>query len=199
MRVTKSSIGGVLLAVAAITGCQSGSEGGVNIGSGQSADPVVLDFPVAYVRRAVPTGDEDLRELRTFQAGADLFLRDRASPAAIERNITGAVTNGEWDVRDVDVSFDGEKLVFAMRPPLIENADESEQPTWNPGTWRRRWRRPWTVPRSIPAGSTTTRRTSGPGPPWRPSNDTPAERARGVYLVEMRAWIAARRSANHGC
>lgn len=131
MRVTKSSIGGVLLAVAAITGCQSGSEGGVNIGSGQAADPVVLDFPVAYVRRAVPTGDEDVRELRTFQAGADLFLRDRASPAAIERNITGVVTNGEWDVRDVDVSFDGEKLVFAMRPPLIENADESEQPTWN--------------------------------------------------------------------
>ncbi len=131
MRVTKSSIYAIAVCAAALAGCQSGSEGGVNIGSGQAPDPVVLDFPIAYVKRAVPTGEEDARELRTFQAGADLFLRDRASPTAIERNITFDVTNGEWDVRDVDVSFDGEKLVFAMRPPIIENADESEQPTWN--------------------------------------------------------------------
>ena len=121
----------MLLAAIVLTGCSSGSQGGVNIGSGQSPDPVVLDFPVAYVKRPLPTGEEDLRELRTFQGGADVWLRDRAAPAATERNITAAVTGGQWDVRDLDVSFDGARLLFSMRAPPVAGADESAQPTWN--------------------------------------------------------------------
>lgn len=131
MQVTFPRIACLALAAAVAAGCESGSRNGINIGSGQTPDPVVLDFPVAYVKRPLPTGDEDARELRSFQGGADLWLRDRAAPAALERNITGAITGGEWDVRDVDVSYDGRRLVFAMRPPLIEGAEESEQPTWN--------------------------------------------------------------------
>lgn len=121
----------MVLAAVAISACSSGGQGDVNVGSGQSPDPVVLDFPIAYVQRPLPTGTEDLRELRTFQPGADVWIRDRAAPAAVERNLTVAITNGEWDVRDLDTSFDGNKLVFAMRAPLIEGAQESEQPTWN--------------------------------------------------------------------
>jgi hypothetical protein len=34
-------------------------------------------------------------------------------------------------VRDIDASYDGTKIVFAMRMPLIEGAMDSEQPTWN--------------------------------------------------------------------
>jgi hypothetical protein len=131
MHVTKWRNAVPALAALALAACESSSDGSLDIGGGQSPDPVVLDFPLAYVKRPLPTGDEDVRELRTFQAGADLWLRERTSPSAPERNITGAITNGEWDVRDVDVSFDGNKLVFAMRPPLIEGAEESEQPTWN--------------------------------------------------------------------
>ena len=130
-RVTFSKIGLLAVAAMAIGACRSGSDGGVNIGSGQAPDPVVLDFPIAYVKRPLPNGNEDLRDLRTFQASADVWLRDRAAPAALERNITSGVTDGAWDVRDLDVSFDGNRLVFAMRAPPVPGAEESEQPTWN--------------------------------------------------------------------
>jgi hypothetical protein len=45
----------------AVSGCSSSENGGgggsVAIGGGQGVDPVVLDFPVAYVRR--PLAEED--------------------------------------------------------------------------------------------------------------------------------------------
>ena len=63
--------------------------------------------------------------------GSDLFVRDRASPSSAEINVTGEITGGLGDVRDVEPSYDGTKFVFAMREPLIEGADEEDQPTWN--------------------------------------------------------------------
>ena len=33
-------------------------------------------------------------------------------------------------MKDVDVSFDGKKVVFAMRGPLDDNQDEEDPPTW---------------------------------------------------------------------
>jgi len=121
-----------LAAVAmAIGGCATGHDGDINIGGGQDPDPVVLDFPIAYVKGPLPEGTEDVRELETFQAGSDLWLRDRAAPDSPERNLTFPITGGLWNVRDVDVSFDGTKLIFAMRMPLIPGAMDSEQPTWN--------------------------------------------------------------------
>lgn len=125
------------LAAALLLGaCQSKEGGGINIGSGQDTDPVVVDFPVAYIKRTLPTGmadpfDPDLRQQRNFDGPADVYLRDRANPGALERNISARITNGLWDVRDIDTSWDGRKLVFAMRATLIPNADESEQPTWD--------------------------------------------------------------------
>jgi hypothetical protein len=76
----------IALAIAAIcavlTACSSGSGGtDVTIGSGQNQDPVTLDFPVFYVQRPVPDPDDnmvmdDARELRKFEIGADLFMRN---------------------------------------------------------------------------------------------------------------------------
>ena len=114
--------------------CGGGEGNNVTLGSGQSSDPVVLDFPVFYVKRPAPDpmdAPSDSRELRTFQVGADLFMRDRASPTATERNLTSAITQGLGDVSDVDVSYDGRKVVFSMRARFIEGADEEDQPTWN--------------------------------------------------------------------
>jgi mono/diheme cytochrome c family protein len=95
----------------------------------------VLDIPVAYVRGPVPLpadlDDIDVRELGTVAEGSDLWLRARAAPDVPEQNITERVTGGLWSVRDVDASFVGIRLVFAMRMPLIPGAEESEQPTWN--------------------------------------------------------------------
>ena len=116
-----------------LSGCLS-SDGSAGADTGQNPDPVVIDFPVAYVKRPVPVaGAEtpDARHLLDVRVGADLYLRERAAPSAVERNITGQVTGGKGDVRDVEASFDGTKLIFALRLPLIEGADPEDQPTWN--------------------------------------------------------------------
>src|SRR5262245_50343586 len=104
-------------ALALLVGCTSG-DGGVAPGGGQDPDPVVLDFPIAYVKRPVPEEDMmmagDARRLLEFTPGADLYVRDSSSPSATERNVTADITLGEGDVRDVEASFDGTKVVFAL-------------------------------------------------------------------------------------
>ena len=125
----------LISASAAIAACSQGD--GVSIGTGQDADPVVIDFPVAYIRAPIPVDDngdfaqEDLREQITFDFGADLFYRDRASPSAEAINITGELTQGLAAIRDVEIAYDGSALVFAMRYPFDPNADEEDLPTWN--------------------------------------------------------------------
>ncbi|MCW8997108.1 MAG: hypothetical protein OQK04_00140 [Kangiellaceae bacterium] len=131
----------LIFGLAVIAGC---SEDGTSIEqSGQDPDPVVVDFPIAYVKRPIPVMDDgnggtqrvalDLREPIEFNPGAQLFLRDRASPSAAETNLTEGVFEQDalYDVKDLEVSYDGTKLVFAMRAAEIEGADEDEQPTWN--------------------------------------------------------------------
>ncbi len=126
---------------ATVSSCTSGS---VSVeGSGQDDDPVVVDFPIAYVKRPIPVeldnndieqpAEDILREPVNFFPGANLFIRDRATPSATETNITEALfeEGALFDVKDVDVSYDGTKLVFAVRAPEIEDADEEDQPTWN--------------------------------------------------------------------
>jgi hypothetical protein len=121
----------------ALNACSGG--GGVSLGSGQGADPATVDFPLAYIKRTLPTDpqamqpEDDARLLQTFNVDADLYLRDRASPSAPERNITQRVTGDteQWDVRDLEASYDGNLLIFAMRGPFDENADEEDLPTWN--------------------------------------------------------------------
>jgi hypothetical protein len=121
------------LAATVLAGCG----GGVGIGDGQGADPVVLDVPIVYVQRPLPVDDQgnpldsDATDLLTFNIGADLYVRDRASPSTASRNVTGALTQGLYDIRDLEPSWDGTRVVFAMRGPFIEDADEEDQPTWN--------------------------------------------------------------------
>ena len=124
--------------VAALSACSSGQGGeDVTIGTGQNQDPVTLDFPVFYVKRPVPDptktdiGDTDVRVVNKFEIGADLFMRDRASPSAPEVNLTHEQTDDLGDIRDVDVNFDGTKVVFSMRAKFIKGKDDDEQPTWN--------------------------------------------------------------------
>jgi hypothetical protein len=121
-----------------LNACSSGSGGtDVTIGSGQNGDPVTEDFPVFYVKRPVPDPEElsdaqaDARRLLRFDVGADLYMRDRASPSSPEINITAAETAGLGDIRDLDVDFAGKKVLFSMRAKFIEDADDEDQPTWN--------------------------------------------------------------------
>ena len=111
--------------------------GGASNGSGASAssngpDPLVEDYGIAYVRQPVPEMDtSDVREPASFTAGADLMFRELASPSAVERNVTFSLTGGMGDVRDVEASYDGSKLIFALHLPEIEGAAPEDQPTWN--------------------------------------------------------------------
>ncbi|MEM7433144.1 MAG: hypothetical protein AAF351_14585 [Pseudomonadota bacterium] len=125
------------LASACIFLASCGGGDGVNLGDGQEPDPVVIDFPIAYIRAPVPLDDDgnfeqdDLREQITFDFGADLFFADRASPSAEPVNITGELTQGLAAIRDVEIAYDGSALVFSMRFPFDPNVDEEDLPTWN--------------------------------------------------------------------
>jgi len=122
----------LLLSLSVLSACGGGSGGGSGGTSSAGLDPLVEDFGIAYVRQPVPEVDtDDAREPTSFNEGADLIFRDLASPGANERNISFAVTGGLGDVKDVEASFDGSKLVFALRLPEIEGADPEDQPTWN--------------------------------------------------------------------
>ncbi len=111
---------------------------------GGGEDQAVADFPIAYIKRPVPLNpvngidelaDFDVREILEFNEGGDVYLRDRASPAASERNITSCHTgqgNGDTilggDVKDLETSYDGTKLIFAL---IRARADDDEDETWD--------------------------------------------------------------------
>jgi len=125
-----------IAAAASLAGCGA-SDGSVGVGSGQDPDPVALDFPVAYTKGPLLDEDmalqspTDIREVQRFSVGTDLYLLDRASPTAPEQNITFAETQGLGDVRGVEISVDGTRVLFAMRGPFDPNLDDEDQPTWN--------------------------------------------------------------------
>jgi len=118
-----------------VVACSKGD--GVQIGTGQDPDPVVIDFPIAFIKAPLPIDDngvfqqQDLREQITFDFGADLFFRDRASVSAVSVNITESVSQGLAAIRDVEIDYDGSRLLFAMRVPFDPNLDEEDLPSWN--------------------------------------------------------------------
>ena len=126
----------LLMASILFVACSKGD--GVQIGTGQSADPVIIDFPIAYIKSPLPTDDngifqqQDLREQITFDFGADLFYRDRAAVGALPVNITEDVSMGMAAIRDVEIDYDGSRLLFSMRVPFDPGVDVEDQvATWN--------------------------------------------------------------------
>jgi Hydrazine synthase alpha subunit middle domain len=115
----------------ALVGCSSGISGHApGLAGPQSQDPGTFTYPLAYIKRPPPTADIDVRDLITSTAGGDLYIRDQASAGGVEVNLTKSITTGLGDVRDLDVSPDGKKLLFSLRLPLIKGAKEINQPTW---------------------------------------------------------------------
>lgn len=88
----------------------------VGCGGGESDDSVTVkgNVPIAYVKRPVSTLGNPTDSIMTGRGG-DLYIRDRSSPSASEVNVTGNQTNGQGDVSDPEVSYDGTRLLFAMR------------------------------------------------------------------------------------
>lgn len=103
-------------------------------GSSQGTDPVVVENAVAYVQRPLlydeDTGllvEDDVADPSAFRPGARLYLRDSASTDADALDISSSAFSGTeylnddgqllYDVKDLHVSHDGTRLLFAMRAP----------------------------------------------------------------------------------
>jgi hypothetical protein len=129
------------LPMLAVLGCSSASSGHApGVAGGQTLTPGVTNFPLAYVKRPVLalTGagkitDIDARDLITSITGGDLYIRDQVSGAGTEVNVTGSITMGMGDVRDLDVSPDGTTIVFSLRLPLNPKKPNTDvtQPNWH--------------------------------------------------------------------
>src|SRR6267154_376728 len=127
----------LLLPAWLMAGCAGGVSGHApGLAGVQTQDPGTLNFPLAYVKRpapaSTPKADVDARDLITSTTGGDLYIREQASPGSLETNVTKSITTGMGDVRDLDVSPDGKKLVFSLRLPLNPNKPNTDvtQPNW---------------------------------------------------------------------
>ncbi len=134
-----------------ICGCDVSDSNGREIDTSQEGDPTAVDYPIAFVQRPIPVDEDgapisfDVMDQTAFNPGARLILKDRASPSAKETVITEGLFDGleidpetgqeisTYDVKDLEASADGKKLIFAMRAPNIEGLDDDdpEQSKWN--------------------------------------------------------------------
>ncbi len=104
-----------------------------------------LDVPIAYVKRPIESLANP-RNATNYQPRGDLWIREYASATAPEKNITKDYTRGcdnpepnqaiEGDVSDPAVSYDGKKIVFAMKlgnyhPDDPINNCTDEEYTWS--------------------------------------------------------------------
>ena len=100
-------------AAIAVAGC-SGS--GTAADSGSNTLTINGNVPIAYAKRSTSLNVNPTNGA-PFAAGGDLMIRELSSPSAREFNVTAAITQGNGDVSDPEVSYDGKKIVFAMRCP----------------------------------------------------------------------------------
>ena len=114
-----------LLAALALAGCGSGSDGVTVEG----------DVPLAYTKRSTALS-QNPTDGTSSAAGGDLMLREKSSPSAKEHNVTAGFTLGVGDVSDPEASYDGKKVVFAMKCPTANNARIANPPVAAPCTGR---------------------------------------------------------------
>jgi mono/diheme cytochrome c family protein len=98
-----------LTAIIGLAGCSSSEESGSTL-------TVAGDVAIAYAKRSTSLNVNPTNGA-PFAAGGDLMVREKSSPSAREFNVTAAITQGNGDVSDPEVSYDGRKIVFALRCP----------------------------------------------------------------------------------
>jgi len=97
-----------------LTACSSGD-------SSSSSVVVSGGVPIAYAKRANTISTNPTNGAPTAPGG-DLMLREVSSASAPEHNLTAQFTQGQGDVTSLDVSYDGTKIVFAMRCPTSNSS-----------------------------------------------------------------------------
>ncbi len=115
------------LLAAALAGC------GKSAPSSGNTVTVQGDVPIAYVMRSNAISMNPTNGAPTLPGG-DLFIREKASPSAPEHNVTAQITQGQGDVSDPEVSYDGKKIVFSLRCPTANTAQVDGQPACT-GRW----------------------------------------------------------------
>jgi Hydrazine synthase alpha subunit middle domain len=118
--------GGALIAAALLAGCQGSTDG-------EGTVTAQGDVPIVYAKRVntlslAPTNGT------VSDDGGDLMLREKSSPSAPEHNLTAAITQGNGDASDPEVSYDGKKVVFALRCPTSNTSTIGGQPACT-GRW----------------------------------------------------------------
>ncbi|MDQ6685436.1 MAG: hypothetical protein M3Z16_09930 [Pseudomonadota bacterium] len=101
-------------AIAALAGCSSGASSDANTLTVQG------DVPIAYAMRSAAMNQNPTNGGPTMDGG-DLIIREKSSASALEHNMTAQFTQGKGDVQSPDVSFDGNKIIFAMRCPATNS------------------------------------------------------------------------------
>jgi len=132
----------ILFTFSLLSACGAGGQLG---GEEGQPDPIVVENPIVFIKRPPLAEDDetqdDLTEPQLFKPGAVLYIKNSALPSATVNDISSSAfsdpsflnEDGEllYDVKDVSASYDGKKLIFAMRAPEIEDADDEDQPKWN--------------------------------------------------------------------
>lgn len=91
-------------------------------GTGDEEEASYTRVPIAYLKRMDTALSTPINAV-TFTPGGDLYIRSSSDTDSEEINITASETNGTGDVSGLDVSLDGERLLFSMK----RNSEES----WN--------------------------------------------------------------------
>jgi Hydrazine synthase alpha subunit middle domain len=104
-------------------------------GSTASSDTVAVngDVAIAYAKRA-STLMMNPTDGAPTAPGGDLLVREKSSPSAREINVTAQITQGTGDVSDPEVSYDGKKIVFALRCPTANTSTIEGAPACT-GRW----------------------------------------------------------------
>ena len=72
------------------------------------------DKPIAYVERNSSTTGNPT-DAAMCSAGGKLYVRKLSSPSSSKTDVTSHLTNGQGDVSDLEVSYDGTKILFSMK------------------------------------------------------------------------------------
>jgi len=109
---------------------------GASSSSGKGVDPGIVEIQIAFIKRPFPLDDmgmqlqEDLRNPLLFSRGGDVYLRSNSAVGAELSNISRKVTGGRGDVKGLNVSHDGSRLIFSLR--LFDpDPDDDIVPSWN--------------------------------------------------------------------
>lgn len=121
------TLSALALATMLLAACSGGST------SESSTVTVAGDVPIAYAMR-VNTISMNPTNGGPSAPGGDLIIREKSSASAPEHNITAQFTQGKGDATGPEVSYDGKKIVFAMKCPTDNTSTIDGKPACT-GRW----------------------------------------------------------------